>query len=436
MDEDLKRIIVLALILRLIIAPFTGHLWDLATIQDSLYYTVRGDNVYELTYRLSMKIQNATDLPIFHERYAYLPQLIYILLPFYNLYLYIGGDPRPIKITSGPTGISLVYEENFYLSTDVFLFSAIIKMPFILADILIVYILGRVNRRLALVYALSSYSILISAIWGMFESIIALALILAIILVYRGKFTLAGLVYGFSLIKLYTMLTFPPIFIYLYKRSGFKSIVEFMSGLIISQIPSIAYLILSPREFIYSIIVFHALRPPSGLTPLRALNLLEDLYLSSIILSIYTLASILIYSLILYYISRSKLGLSIIISIILLYFLTFSKVVHEQYYLSLYPLLLLIDYRRARVIEVLFVTYTLLNTGIFLAIPPILFVIDYRFIEFKSDFIYGDLGIALGYVVGPLLFFSLAVITFTILLKTLVDLTRGNVECCLDTNKI
>lgn len=418
--EKTLRVALLAALLRLLVAPFLGHLWDIKTMQETVYYTLKGENVYTLVYTLSRRVSESTGQPLFYEGYAYLPHLALILTPFYIVYIALGGDPQPIR-ASGVIVTGLVYEPQLYMSKDVFLFMTLIKMPMIVADSLIVYILGKRDLRVAVVYALSPYAILITGAWGMFESLIALSLLLSMMLIERGRYVLSGIAYGFSLIKLYPILALP-VFILNLRGKGFRALASFTIGLIISQIPTLLFLLLDPQSFVNTVLLFHILRQPSGLTPLRMLNLAENLTLTSIVSLLHTAISIATYTAIIVYVFKGGVSLVRGVTLAILYFLAFSKVVHEQYYLSVYPLLLQLRMREARLIETLFLAYTLINTGLFLTSPTLLFLIDYRLLQIHTSIVYGDLGYISINVVGPLVTSLISIITFLVIVKTMLNI--------------
>lgn len=418
--EKALRVALLAALLRLLVAPFLGHLWDIKTMQETVYYTLKGENVYTLVYTLSRRVSESTGQPLFYEGYAYLPHLALILTPFYIVYIALGGDPQPIR-ASGVIATGLVYEPQLYMSKDVFLFMTLIKMPMIVADSLIVYILGKRDLRVAVVYALSPYAILITGAWGMFESLIALSLLLSMMLIERGRYVLSGIAYGFSLIKLYPILALP-VFILNLRGKGFGALASFTIGLIISQIPTLLFLLLDPQSFVNTVLLFHILRQPSGLTPLRMLNLAENLTLTSIVSLLHTAISIAAYTAIIVYVFKGGVSLVRGVTLAILYFLAFSKVVHEQYYLSVYPLLLQLRMREARLIETLFLAYTLINVGLFLTSPTLLFLIDYRLLQIHTSIVYGDLGYISINVVGPLVTSPISIITFLVIVKTMLNI--------------
>jgi len=420
--EKALRIALMAALLRLLVAPFFGHLWDVKTLQETLYYTLRGENVYTLVYTLSKEVSESTGQPLFYEGFAYPPHIALILIPFYTIYLALGGDPQPIKVFDTIAGASLLYEPQFYLSKDVFLFMIFIKAPMIIADSIIVYILGKRNLQLATIYALSPYVILITGAWGMFDSLTALFLLLSIILAGRGRYMLSGLSYGFSLMKLYTLLALP-VFMLCLKRRGLNAITSFTLGLVVSQIPTLAYMILDPRSFTYTVLLFHLLRQPSGLTPLRMLSVAESITLTSIISTFHAIIAVAVYLTILIYIAKNNVDLTKGVTLALLYFLAFSKVVHEQYYLPLYTLLLQLRSREARIIEAIFTSYTLINTGLFLATPTLLFLLDYRLLQLQALIVYGDLGHITISLIGPLVNSLISIVTFIAIVKTMLNMT-------------
>lgn len=419
--EKALRLALLAAFTRILVAPFFGHLWDVKTLQETVYYTLRGENVYALVYTLSRRVSESTGLPLFYEGYAYLPHLTLILIPFYAAYIALGGNPQPIRVFDSTVGVTLLYEQQFYLVKDVFLFMLLIKMPMIIADSTIVYMLAKRNERIALIYALSPYSILITGMWGMFDSLVALSLIMSIALAERGRYMLSGLAYGFSLIKLYSIVTLPVLLLAL-RGKGYNAILSFTLGFLLSQIPSIAYLALDPISFTYTVLVFHLFRQPSGLTPLRMLTISENTTITSLISTVHTIVSIVAYMAIVAYIARNNIDLKRGVTVTLLYFLAFSKTVHEQYYLSVYPMLLELRSREARILEILILTYGIVNVGLFIAAPTLLFLVDYRILSIHSSIVYGDLGYITINIIGPLVGSILATLFFIVTIRVVLKL--------------
>lgn len=423
MEERLVKILMLAFVLRVIISPFTAHLWDLYALQEALYYTISGENVYEVVYQKTRMIMESTNMSLFYEGYAYPPHAIYLLMPFYVLYLLTGADPRPIEVDSPVSTVDLF---KYLLSKDFFLYSLFIKMPMIIADMIVISLLHRADRKLAVVYAFSPYSITISSAWGMFDPIVGLFLLLAVAL--RQNPFLSGLALGLSLMKPYAAVAVPPFLIYTLRERGYEGALRLFAGLALSQIPTIVYLILSPREFLSVVVTFHALRPPSGLTPLRILTLAESPSIVSIFTAIHAAISIALYAMVLRSLAARGAGLLESVISSLSFFLSMSKVVHQQYYASLFPLLLLCSARRAIMAELLFFIYTTITVLPLLFTPTFMFIAAYVVVGVEvvriTEHILGGWRIF-----TPLFWFPLSVLSFFFFLKIVWDISRGRVRC-------
>lgn len=111
------------------------------------------------------------------------------------------------------------------------LFNFIVKIPFLVSDILIAILLYKLvteftkNKRLAqsaaALWFLNPFVIWISAGWGMWDTLPALFSVLALFLLVRKRFGLSALCLSFGVAaKLYPALFLVPIAFYLYKTVG------------------------------------------------------------------------------------------------------------------------------------------------------------------------------------------------------------------------
>ena len=66
MDKRIK-IVLAALTVRLVIAPFFMHAGDLGTIYESSAIALNGGNLYSFVYQQTLLMQHATGLPVFFE---------------------------------------------------------------------------------------------------------------------------------------------------------------------------------------------------------------------------------------------------------------------------------------------------------------------------------------------------------------------------------
>lgn len=73
-------------------------------------------------------------------------------------------------------------------------------------------------------------------------------------------------------------------------------------------------------------------------------------------------------------------------------------------------------------IEAIFTSYTLVNTGLFLIAPTLLFLIDYRLLQLQASIVYGDLGYISMNFIGPLVSSLISTITFIAIVKAIVNI--------------
>jgi hypothetical protein len=377
MGERLKLVIV-TIILRILFAPFFVHIWDVNTLQVSLYEFVHGKNPYEKLYANSMTLQNITKLPIFYEGYAYLPHIILIFAPFYLLYLLLGCDPQPIKNVYDPT-----HPLKVFFSHDIYLFLFILKLPLIVIDVLIVLKLYERSKYAALIYAVSPYTIFITSIWGMFDNIVAYFLLVALICLENEKWLRAGIAYSVALSKFYAIYAAPIIINYIFRRSGLKACLRFLTGVILMQIPTLVFFVWNPKAFLY-VITFHGTRFGGGVTPLNVLWIIEDVKFNVAISRAVTLLSIALWVGITIHLALVNMPLEKGVLLTIMVPLFLGKIVNEQYLLSVYPLLLLLTPNRAEELGRYLIIFVLLNASPGYFMLPLLSVIRIaRFISFS-----------------------------------------------------
>jgi len=337
-SSEVLKLLLITVLVRVVFAPFFAHIWDVNTIQISLHQLLSGYNPYEYTYYMTQRLRSATGLPINFEGYSYMPHILFLFLPFYKAYLALGGNPLPIIGAKDPA-----HPLKVFFHPDVFLFLLFIKMPIILADVLIAFMLYRYfNRETAWFYALAPYSIFISSVWGMFDSLIALFLLLTVLLLKKHRHFLAGLTYGLSLMKFYTIFAVIPI-LYNVMRKGSKTILNFITGIVLSQIPTLYFFILNPKTFLGSTILFHSERFGGGVNPLNVLWTIQDLRFNVDISKCFNFAFLAIWCFVslLTVIREIELEKSVVLTMLTGLFI--GKITNEQYLLSIYPLLLLTD---------------------------------------------------------------------------------------------
>jgi hypothetical protein len=320
---------IISFIIRIILAPFFMHVWDVTTIQEALNDFISGKNVYASVEEKTFMLRQVNGVEANYEGFAYLPHLLLIYLPFYFIYKSI--------FSNVPAIIGGHLEAPLQLTTpNIYVFLLLIKLPTILADAIITYILAKKSSKIGLLYAILPYSIMITSVWGNSDSIIGLLLLLTILIVSE-KPLLAGIFYGISLMKLFIIVTFPAILLYLPKKWNHH--INFILGILISQIPTIIFFIQGPNSML-NILLFHSIRSPGGV---NIYNLAPKLYSYQLQSILNKITIVILFSIITLLLLKCKVQIERIVLSLALY-MALGPVVNEQHLATLLPLLLLLNY--------------------------------------------------------------------------------------------
>lgn len=211
-SHKIATILSVGIIIRLILMPITAHPFD----------------IY-VWYNLSDSI--LTNGPL-HP--AGFPPLWchYLLVPVAYLYGWLSTvlPTGTIAMSSLPSAL------DFYPSYQIgvvpgLLFNFLVKIPFLVSDILIAILLyklvtelthnKRLGRSAAALWFLNPFVIWISAGWGMWDTLPVLFSLLALFLLVKRRFGFAAVCLGFGVAaKLYPALFLVPIAFYLYRTVG------------------------------------------------------------------------------------------------------------------------------------------------------------------------------------------------------------------------
>jgi hypothetical protein len=361
--EERSRIVVVAAAIRVAIAPFFMHAGDVGTIYESSIMTLKGLNLYGFVYAKTMQMQNATGLPVFFEGYAYHPLLIYFFAPFYWLFTLVAGA-GPVLIDGHYPSVPVL----IYPWTPILLL--MLKIPIILADVLVVYLLAGIDAKKAKIYAFCPYIIFIATVWGMFDSLVALFLLASYLISMRKASTsnnaLSGLFYGLSLVKLYTVVLLPLYVVRLFGK--WRALTEFLVGFGVTVLPVAYLLIVSPNSIWNVLVTFQGTRLMGGVNLYNFIWIVQDLRFDlqvSMIPNLLLLASLL---LLIPTLGRKLPLLEAILAVMLVYFL-FGKVINEQFLVSIFPLMLLSKECDSRIWIAPFVFIFLRSPFYYFAIP-------------------------------------------------------------------
>jgi hypothetical protein len=328
--EERSRIVLLAAAIRLAIAPFFMHAGDVGTIYESSIMVLKGANLFDFVYAKTIQMQSTTGLPVFFEGYAYHPLLIYFFAPFYWLFTLIAGQ-GPVMIDGHYPSLPVL----IYPWTPVLLL--MLKIPIILADVLVVYILAGTDLRKAKIYAFCPYVIFIGVVWGMFDALVALFLLLSYLTSSRNSF-LSGFFYGLSLMKLYTIVLLPLYVVRLFRK--WKAFSAFLAGFAVTLLPVVYYLIVSPVSIWNVLVTFQGGRLMGGVNLYNFIWVVQDLQFDLVVSMI---PNILLVVALYYLIRRFGMKAPLLqstLAIMFAYFL-FGKVINEQFLVAIFPLMLL-----------------------------------------------------------------------------------------------
>jgi len=350
------KYVLIGLGIRLILAPFFMYVWDIGTILEASRQFLGGEDVYRYVAERTYMLRQSTGLPLYYYGFAYLPQTLLIFAPFYRLYTLIfpvenNLDLRAVELT-------LPYPQ-------IYVFLLLIKMPIILGDAVVIYLLSKRKPRTGLFYALNPYVLFITAIWGNFDPLVGLFL-LASYLCFHERRILSGFLYGLSLIKIYTIVLLP-LFI-ARSLSSWREFTKFLLGLSIASLPAVCYLFLAPHSFLDAM-VFQGSRPVHGMNMYHVVSSVQGIFFQTAITRVATLIFVIALLSLTYLVLRERLPLLDSVVMLMLAFMIFAPVTNEQHLAALMPLALLSQRfeRKLCVFPLLFVAFH--ATYIYFAIP-------------------------------------------------------------------
>jgi hypothetical protein len=384
------RLVLAALAVRLAIAPFFMHSGDLGTIYESSRIVFNGGNVYNFVYQQTLLMQHASGLPVFFEGYAYHPLLIYLFVPFYWLFTLVAGPSLVIIGGHAPSLPVLIYP---WALLAIFM----LKIPIVIADAAVVYVLAKLDFRKAEIYAFCPYVIFISVVWGMFDAIVAIFLLLSYLTFSKQSYFLAGLTYGVSLVKLYTAVLAP---LYVYRLLGrWKELGEFLLGFSFTLIPVAYYFIVSPSAFWNVVVVFQGLRVMGGVNLYNFIWNVPDVLFDVLLSTVASAATIIGVAYVILKYGRRLPLLEAVLAVMLISFL-FGKIMNEQFLVAIFPLILLCKKCDYRLWAAPFIFIFLRSPFYYFAIP-ILWASPYFYdLYFQADVVWRQIQTA-GYLMVP-----------------------------------
>jgi len=320
------KLVLVGLSIRLVLAPFFMHTWDIGTIYESSQQFLAGQDVYAYVCQMSSLLRESTNMPFYYYGFAYLPQTLLIFAPFYSLYKLI----FPVDCTMDFRAVEFTYPQLY-----VFLF--LIKIPIILGDALVIYLLSKRNLKAALFYALNPYVLFISVFWGNFDPLVGLFLLISY-LCFEDKKTFSGFFYGLSLIKMYPAVLFPLLMVKSF--SNLKKLTEFLLGLLVASLPLLWYLLYLPQSF-FDVMVFQGARPVNGVNIYNVVLSVQGIFFQTAVTRLASLILLVAVASITFVALKKRLPLLNSMIMLMLAYMVFAPVTNEQFLAAVIPLGLL-----------------------------------------------------------------------------------------------
>ncbi len=252
--------LVAATLLRLVLAPFTGHPSDLSI------WMAAGANVAHL-------------------------------LSPYEPRPHLGYPPLWAFWCGAAYALS-----NSIMPGNMFLYIFLIKIPIVMADLAIAWLLIsgtihgtrpslRSNDHSAIaraeLFLFNPYTIIVGVVWSMMDNIVVLFVVLMVLALANGKYAWAGLLLALSIsLKLYPILFLPVCLIYFIKNKGpVEQILRFLVALSATAfvVVTLPFLILhwDPGGLL-GVLVAQGVRIPGGISPMGMLIYLPQAGITNI----------------------------------------------------------------------------------------------------------------------------------------------------------
>jgi hypothetical protein len=206
-------------LIRFLLAPFTEQRWD------NYVYRLMGAYVFGYGINPLFPERGCSCLPILN--YSYPPVWLSVILPLFRFWQLTTGFQFSGSADSlwaaGISSNNIFQAYRSFVPPNLPLLDLLFKTPIILADAgigYLIWLLGGKSRRVVrlslLGWMLNPYAITISAVWGEFDSIAILFLLLSIYYLTKNKISWSGFWLGLGAsTKIFPALILPGVLIFL-----------------------------------------------------------------------------------------------------------------------------------------------------------------------------------------------------------------------------
>lgn len=249
-----------ALVFQLALAALLTHDWDTFVFQKSVEQFLQdGVTPYEVGSEKPDYVYMGVGLPVQPLWYAY-PALPLLLM----------------SVTYWPVTSGLLDQP--------WLARILIKLPFILGNLGLAYVGRRMIQsapggamaaaeKVERFLLFNPLLLLVATIWGMFESVLLVALLGSLWALRERRWTLGGILWGVAtLVKIFPLFLVPVLAVHIFRKGGARALARYgfaAAGILL--LVSFPFLLFHPWGYIEQVLLMHGRRPPGRFAPIAFL---------------------------------------------------------------------------------------------------------------------------------------------------------------------
>jgi putative flippase GtrA len=253
-----------AFLVQLAVAAVFTHPWDSFVFQKSVAdFLTLGVTPYAVALQAPAYIFPGPSLPLTAQWYAYPPLPLLLMAGSYA--------PAAFGAVSDPWLARILLKLPFLLGTLGFAWAArrlVATAPG--ADPAVALAQGDRAERWLL---LNPLFLAVAGVWGQFEALLLMLLVLSVLALRGGRWTLGGLAYGGALLlKIFPLYLGPLLLLHLVRTSGWRAAFAYFGAAACAFAAlTLPFFLLDPHGTLQQVLLMHAERPPARFAPIAAL---------------------------------------------------------------------------------------------------------------------------------------------------------------------
>jgi putative flippase GtrA len=263
-----------AFLVQLAVAALLTHPWDSFVFQKSVGdFLTTGVTPYTVAMQAPAYIFPGPTLPLTAQWYAYPPLPLLLMSATYA--------PAAYGLVTAPWLARILLKLPFLLGTLGFAWAArrlIATAPGVDPEAAL-----RQGERAERWLLLNPLFLLVAGVWGQFEALLLMLLVLSVLALRGGHRLLGGLAYGGALLlKIFPLYLGPLLLVHLVRTSGWRSAFAYFGAAACAFAAlTVPFLLVEPHGTVQQILLMHAERPPARFAPIAALYVASQWVLPS-----------------------------------------------------------------------------------------------------------------------------------------------------------